>query len=95
MKKPDTALVDARLLRDYEQGHIERALSVPVDLPPEEQVSKLRAVARDAHIVLYCRSAKCPYARKVANVLRHEGYSNVCVYSGGWLEWLTRQEVQT
>jgi 3-mercaptopyruvate sulfurtransferase SseA len=38
--------------------------------------------------VLYCQSNKCPYASQIAAWLQQEGYSNLALYPGGWMDWV-------
>ena len=85
--RADGALViDTRLAEDYAAGHIEGAISLPVDAG-DAIVEALRAVRPDTSLVLYCQSASCPLSGMVAKRLLKVGYQNVYLYTGGWEDW--------
>ena len=86
----DTVFIDARLRRDYEAGHLEGAISVPVDSNDIERQKAIADIAKDARIVLYCQSSACKYAEIVAIKLIDDGYSNISIYKGGWAEWVEK-----
>lgn len=75
-------LVDARYKRDFEAGHLEGAISVPVNATDEVTQTTLTGVAKNAKIVVYCQSAGCPFARKVAVKLKGDGFSDVSIFKG-------------
>jgi rhodanese-related sulfurtransferase len=79
--------VDARLKSDYDAGHLAQAISVPVDANEAEQHRAVAGIPRNRQIVVYCQSARCQFAEKVAIALQTEGFSRVCVFRGGWNEW--------
>jgi rhodanese-related sulfurtransferase len=83
-------VVDARYTCDYEAGHLEGAVSVPVDANDAERQRTLAAVAKDKRVVVYCQSSRCPFAEKVAIRLIEDGFSDVRIYRGGWSEWVAR-----
>ncbi|HEY7087849.1 MAG TPA: rhodanese-like domain-containing protein [Tepidisphaeraceae bacterium] len=80
-------VIDARYQQDYEAGHIDGALSIPVTSTREEIRSALGNRPQDAPIVIYCQSEGCPFARKVAVQIALEGYTNLMLFRGGWFEW--------
>jgi rhodanese-related sulfurtransferase len=83
-------IIDARLAPDYALGHIDGALSIPVDLGAEERRRALAAVPRASRIIIYCQSPGCPYAGRVAASLRADGFEDLSIYRGGWVEWKTQ-----
>ena len=83
----DTIFIDARLARDYEAGHIEGAISVPVDSNDVELQKATVNISKDSRIVMYCQSAQCKFAEKVAIKLITDGFSNISIYKGGWADW--------
>lgn len=83
----DTIFIDARLARDYEAGHLERAISVPVDANDVERKIAMADISKDARIVTYCQSSGCKYAEVVAIKLKDSGFSNISIFRGGWFEW--------
>jgi rhodanese-related sulfurtransferase len=83
----ETVFVDARIKRDYKSGHFEGAISVPVDCNDRQREEAMGEVAKEVPIVVYCQSAGCKFAEKVAIKLMEDGFSNVSVFKGGWREW--------
>ncbi|MHC4397411.1 MAG: rhodanese-like domain-containing protein [Planctomycetota bacterium] len=83
----DTVFIDARLARDFKAGHMEGAISVPVDANDTERHKATAGIGKDAPIVIYCQSAGCKYAEKVTIKLKGDGFTNISIFKGGWNEW--------
>jgi rhodanese-related sulfurtransferase len=83
----DAVFVDARYARDFEAGHLEGAISIPVDADESRFKNLTSQIGSDAQIVVYCQSAGCRFAEKVAVRLMEEGFSNVSIFKGGWRQW--------
>ena len=47
---------------------------------------------KDASIIVYCQSAGCSYAEKIAVKLIADGFENVRLFRGGWQEWQAEEE---
>lgn len=86
----DTVFIDARLARDFEKGHLEGAINVPVNTNDEDRQKTMANIAKDAQIVVYCQSAGCKFAEKVATKLMEDGFHNVSLFKGGWREWAAK-----
>lgn len=80
-------VVDSRLETDYEAGHIEGAVSIPVDAAPERAATALRGVPKDRTVIVYCQSRGCPFSDIVAGRLLSLGYERVSILRGGWVEY--------
>ncbi len=76
--------------RDYETGHLEGALSIPVDSNDVYRHKVTNNIAKDTRIVLYCQSSGCQYAEKVAVRLIADGFTNISIYKGGWMDWMSK-----
>lgn len=63
-------LLDLRPKEEYENGHIEGAISVPI----EELEYFMRELPKDAEIVAYCRGPLCVYSAIAAQKLQAEGF---------------------
>jgi rhodanese-related sulfurtransferase len=86
----DAVIIDARLARDYKAGHLDGAISVPVDANDVERRKVTTNIPKNARIVLYCQSAMCKFAEIVAIKLQNDGYSNISIFKGGWVEWVAK-----
>lgn len=82
--------IDARFVPDFEAGHLEGAISVPVDANDAERRKATAHISKDTRIVLYCQSVGCKFAETVAIKLMEDGFSNVSIFRGGWAEWLAK-----
>ena len=88
----DTVIIDARLARDFDAGHIEGAVNVPFDICDKGFSDALVDIDKNARIVVYCQSAGCPFALKTAKRLKDKGFSDISIFKGGWNEWNTKED---
>lgn len=80
--KEDLILLDVRTKEEYEAGHIEGSILIPVDIIEAEAEGILQD--KEKPIIVYCRSGKRSMA--AANILVKLGYENV--YNlGGINDW--------
>jgi rhodanese-related sulfurtransferase len=86
----DTIFIDARLARDFQTGHLEGAISLPVNSSDEERQKATSNIDKDARVVLYCQSSGCKYAERVAIKLIDDGFTDISIYKGGWAEWAAK-----
>jgi rhodanese-related sulfurtransferase len=82
-----TVFVDARFAHDYQKGHLPNAFNLPIDASDEERALVLARLPKDREIVIYCQSAGCTFAKVVANGLIRDGFTQVALFPGGWLDW--------
>lgn len=80
-------LIDARLSQDYALGHIGNAINFPVNAASDQSEAIERQIPKNARLIVYCQSQGCPFSRDVAFTLLDDGYRNISVFPGGWLEW--------
>jgi rhodanese-related sulfurtransferase len=78
----DVVLVDVRPAGEFHAGHIDGALSIPLD----ELDQRLAELPADCEIVAYCRGEFCAYAHEAVRALRAAGRSARRL-DGGWPEW--------
>ncbi|UCG49520.1 MAG: hypothetical protein JSU94_07000 [Phycisphaerales bacterium] len=86
----DTVFIDARFAQDFDQGHLEKAISIPVDANDAFRKRALARLPKNARIVVYCQSVACRFAERVAAKLLDDGFSNVSIYRAGWREWIAK-----
>lgn len=79
--------LDARSQYEFEQGHIQGALS----LPPREFASQFQdlkpKLAGKEAVITYCDGDRCPLSHALAEHLRNAGVKNVFVLKNGWTLW--------
>lgn len=75
-------VLDVRTLQEYNEGHIENSLLLPVDRIQEGELELLPD--KDQVILVYCRSGN--RSRTASKALIEAGYSNVYDF-GGINDW--------
>jgi len=83
----DALIVDARYERDYQKNHMDGAVNIAIDSSDDERKERLTGVEKDRPIVVYCQSAGCKYAEIIAGKIISDGFKDVAVYKGGWMDW--------
>lgn len=72
-KHSDSILLDVRSLQEYNEGHLQGAINIPVyDL--EKEVSK-KLPNKDTVIIIYCSSGH--RSKRAKDLLEKLGYSNI------------------
>ena len=59
-------IIDARLSKDYENGHLDSAINIPVDAGDENLRKTLERINRGTELIVYCQSKNCSFATQVA-----------------------------
>lgn len=80
-------IIDARPELLYRRGHIPGALNLPSTLISTGSKPEL-PMSKDERIVVYCVDIKCDASSKVARFLKQAGYTNISIFSGGWVQWV-------
>jgi len=75
-------LVDVRPTLEYESGHLQGAISIPI----EQLAKRLTTLPKDRRIVVYCRGTYCQFADRAVSILRRKGFDAIRL-EGGWPEW--------
>ena len=79
----DVTIIDVRPRAEFESGHIEGALSFPL----EELAGHLRDLPPGREIVAYCRGPYCVLSLEAVRLLRQQGRKAVRLEEG-FPEWL-------
>jgi rhodanese-related sulfurtransferase/DNA-binding HxlR family transcriptional regulator len=82
LRSNDVVLVDVRPSEEFHAGHIDGALSIPLD----ELDQRLAELPPGTEIVAYCRGEFCAYAHEAVRALRAAGRPARRL-DGGWPEW--------
>ncbi len=78
--------VDALTSKSYRVSRIPGAINIPAEAP-EMNLKHLASAKKDDIIVVYCAHAKCGAAKKVAEFLVSQGFSQVYYFKGGKKDW--------
>jgi|SRR5690625_3745802 len=71
LKKGNVVFLDLRPRDEYEAGHIEGAVSVPM----EKLNAYLQELPRDQEVIAYCRGRYCAYSAIAAHQMKNEGFT--------------------
>jgi rhodanese-related sulfurtransferase len=84
-----TIILDARPSVFFAQGHVPGALNLARDdfARDYRHLASVLKPAIDKPVIVYCSGGDCHDSRLVANALLSLGFSNVSVFTGGWLAW--------
>ena len=80
--KDDFTLLDVRTEREYEIGHIENAVLIPVDSLREN----LEKVDKKKFLVVYCKSGYRAYL--AYRILQNNGFTNIKCLNGSYISWI-------
>ncbi|MDY4605229.1 rhodanese-like domain-containing protein [Clostridium tertium] len=75
-------MLDVRSEEEYNSGHIENSILIPIDKLEEEAENILND--KNKKILVYCRSGN--RSKKASNILLEKGYTNVYDF-GGIKDW--------
>ena len=84
MAAEETVLLDVRTQEEFDQGHLNGAVCLPVDTLLDGDLSVLLP-DKKAPVVVYCRTGS--RSAQAAQVLSELGYENVTDLAGGILAW--------
>jgi len=79
--------VDSRAIDYYANGHIKRAVSLPLGQFEERIESFKRQYPLSTEIVTYCYAQGCNDSYELALKLMAQGYARVSHFPGGFLGW--------
>lgn len=79
--------VDARSSDNYDDGHIQGAISLPVAQFDERIESFLNRYSPDKPIVTYCSGRTCEDSHHLAQFLSDAGYTSVRIFIDGFPGW--------
>ena len=74
-------LLDVRTVKEFEAGHIEGAVNIPVD----EIRNRLNEIPAGKRIDIYCEAGLRGYL--ASRILRQNGFNEVFNLSGGYVLW--------
>ena len=86
-RKHSTLFVDVRSLPDYEFGHIQGAINLPLEEFDERYPALKPQLERAEALVIYCKNSDCGKSYWSALRLRKKGLTQTKIYPNGWYEW--------
>jgi NADPH-dependent 2,4-dienoyl-CoA reductase/sulfur reductase-like enzyme/rhodanese-related sulfurtransferase len=83
-KVENITILDVRTKREYDEGHINGAVLIPID-NLRKNIDKLD---RRSQIIIYCRTGYRAY--QGFRILKNLGFKNVKVLNGSYLSWIRK-----
>jgi rhodanese-related sulfurtransferase len=85
VRRGEVVLLDVRPREEYEAGHLEGAVSMPID----ELARLAKDLPKKKEIVAYCRGSYCVFAAEAVALLKKRGHQAARL-EDGVREWRTR-----
>jgi rhodanese-related sulfurtransferase len=82
---------DARLVEDYEAGHLPGAMPLPFESVDERFYQYEALLSPEQPVLTYCSGRDCDDALLLCIYLRNQGFTNVVLYLEGWEDWEAQQ----
>ena len=79
--KPSLTILDVRTQEEYDSGHIEGAILIPIS----ELEDRLDELSKNKEMLVYCRTGN--RSSTAVNVLRANGYTNIFHMKNGITAW--------
>lgn len=80
-------ILDVRDKKFYDYGHIEGAISAPIETLHELPAPVLQRLRDSSSVLVYCNNTSCGIAFAAARILIDQGLDHTVVYPEGWSEW--------
>lgn len=80
--KPEMVILDVRTPSEFDDGHIEGALNIPVD----DLEGRLDELSEDEELLVYCRTGN--RSTRAVGVLEDAGFTKIFHMDGGITAWM-------
>lgn len=80
--KPELVILDVRTVSEFEEGHIENAINIPVD----ELENRLNELNKEDDLLVYCRTGN--RSGTAVKILADAGYTKVYHMNEGISVWI-------
>ena len=81
-QKTDLVILDARTVGEFDDGHIEDSINIPVD----ELASRLDELSKDDELLVYCRTGN--RSGSAVTILSDAGYTKIYHMNEGISVWI-------
>jgi len=80
--KPDLVILDVRTASEFEDGHIEGAVNIPV----QELSARLDELSREDELLVYCRTGN--RSAQAVDILQDVGFTKIYHMNAGITGWI-------
>jgi len=84
-KTADLVLIDSRSQQEYQEAHIQGAISLPLNTL--EKDAAVLNLGKSSKLIFYCNGIKCGKSGKSALIARSLGYNDISIYADGIPVW--------
>ena len=84
---PNVVFVDARMRPQFERERVAGAVGIPLLSPYLQKKRAVAALPADAHVILFCESKDCPWARALGSGPLFRHFPRVSVLDGGLYDY--------
>lgn len=82
--KEKIIILDVRTVKEYESGHIEGSVLIPID----ELRQNIERLDKNSEIIVHCRSSYRSYL--AYRILKNSRFTNVKNLNGSYLSWIRK-----
>jgi len=86
-KTGEIRFIDARVVKEYDAGHIPGAIPWPFNEFLEYLKNYQDEISFDTPVVVYCEGGTCDQSISLSENLQIVGYTDIYLYHGGFDEW--------
>lgn len=90
LNNPELVIIDARLLEEYQKGHIEGAVHLVDSDVTKESLAQILP-DKVTPMLIYCNGPRCLRSSRAAKKALEHGYSNIYWFRDGWADWLNNE----
>jgi rhodanese-related sulfurtransferase len=86
-EQKNALFIDARNPAEYQEGHIQGAINVPLSQAEDRLLPALEGIPDSAIVITYCDGDHCNLSKELAIMIESFGFTNVKVLVNGWSVW--------
>lgn len=90
LNDPELIVIDARLIEEYQKGHIEGAVNLVDSDVSKERLAKILP-DKATPILIYCNGPRCLRSSRAAKKALKHGYTNIYWFRDGWADWMKNE----
>jgi len=83
----EAIFIDTRNKKEFNKAHIPGAINLPVSEFAKGKPKILEFLPEDTELILYCESAECKTALRVARLLKTYNFTELKIIKPGWNAW--------
>jgi rhodanese-related sulfurtransferase len=88
----EAIFIDPRSDFAFNASHLKDAISIPPYATDDDRINITGQIDKNALIIVYCQKTDYRLAGILATKLLSDGFSNVQIYKGNWVQWPTSKK---